>query len=80
MISCILILLILNKTETNQIRLTLTNLVSLYQDVHGKKVYIAAQGPLPHTVVDFWRMLWESRVEVVIMACNEYEGGKVFEI
>ncbi|XP_033647839.1 uncharacterized protein LOC117307256 isoform X1 [Asterias rubens] len=45
-------------------------------DVHGKKVYIAAQGPLPHTVVDFWRMLWESGVEVVIMACNEYEGGK----
>ncbi|XP_022082477.1 uncharacterized protein LOC110974871 isoform X2 [Acanthaster planci] len=44
--------------------------------VNGKNVYVAAQGPLPHTVNDFWRLLWETGVEVVIMACNEYESGK----
>ncbi|XP_071817069.1 uncharacterized protein [Apostichopus japonicus] len=38
--------------------------------------YIAAQGPLPTTVNDFWRLLWESGSNVIIMACNEYEMGK----
>ena len=37
---------------------------------------IAAQGPLPQTVVDFWRMLWSHNIKVVVMAANEYEGGK----
>lgn len=37
---------------------------------------IAAQGPLPNTVVDFWRMLWSHNIKVVIMAAREIEGGK----
>lgn len=38
--------------------------------------YIASQGPLPNTVVDFWRMIWECEIKIVIMACNERESGK----
>ena len=46
------------------------------QDPSDKVAYIAAQGPLPHTVNDFWDMLWGCNVEVVIMVCNEIELGK----
>jgi protein tyrosine phosphatase len=28
--------------------------------------FIAAQDPLPHTVVDFWRMTWEYRITLII--------------
>ena len=41
---------------------------------NDKTNYIAAQGPLPNTVKDFWRMLWENKSKVVLMACSEYEG------
>nr|CAB3265278.1 tyrosine-protein phosphatase non-receptor type 12-like [Phallusia mammillata] len=38
--------------------------------------YIASQGPLPHTVNDFWRMLWQYNVKIIIMVCREIELGK----
>ena len=34
------------------------------------------QGPLPHTVNDWWRMVVECEVQVIVMACNEQEAGK----
>ncbi|KAG8232560.1 hypothetical protein J437_LFUL008698, partial [Ladona fulva] len=42
----------------------------------GSPAYIASQGPLPHTVNDFWRMVVECEVQVIVMACNEEESGK----
>ncbi|XP_068015532.1 tyrosine-protein phosphatase non-receptor type 22 isoform X1 [Melanerpes formicivorus] len=44
--------------------------------VYGPRAYIATQGPLPTTVTDFWRMIWEYKVLVVVMACMEFEMGK----
>jgi len=42
----------------------------------GSNAYIASQGPLPHTVNDWWRMVDECEVQVIVMACNEQEAGK----
>ncbi|XP_006728527.1 tyrosine-protein phosphatase non-receptor type 22 [Leptonychotes weddellii] len=44
--------------------------------VYGPKGYIATQGPLSTTVLDFWRMIWEYSVLIIVMACMEFEMGK----
>ena len=49
---------------------------SYIKGASGSNAYIACQGPLPHTVNDFWRLVVETEVQVIVMACNEQEGGK----
>ncbi|KAJ1733008.1 tyrosine protein phosphatase 1 [Coemansia biformis] len=38
--------------------------------------YIATQGPLPHSVADFWRMVWEQRVPAIVMLARTHEAGR----
>ncbi|KHN75199.1 Tyrosine-protein phosphatase Lar-like [Toxocara canis] len=38
--------------------------------------YIATQGPLPHTVNDFWRMIWENESSIVVMMIKTREMGR----
>ncbi|KAM4736860.1 tyrosine-protein phosphatase non-receptor type 22 [Anableps anableps] len=49
---------------------------SFIKGVSGSRAYIATQGPLPHTVVDFLRMIWEYDIKVIVMSCREFEMGK----
>ncbi|XP_060561184.1 receptor-type tyrosine-protein phosphatase N2-like isoform X2 [Ruditapes philippinarum] len=38
--------------------------------------YVATQGPLPHTVADFWQMVWEQGSVVIVMLTKLTENGE----
>ncbi|XP_019489479.1 PREDICTED: phosphatidylinositol phosphatase PTPRQ, partial [Hipposideros armiger] len=39
--------------------------------------FIATQGPLPGTVGDFWRMVWETRTKTLVMLTQCFEKGRI---
>lgn len=39
--------------------------------------YIATQGPMPHTVNDFWLMVWKERSSIIVMITKLKEKMKV---
>ncbi|CZT42185.1 related to protein-tyrosine-phosphatase [Rhynchosporium secalis] len=41
------------------------------------KQYIASQGPLPATFEDFWSVIWDQDVRVIVMLTAESEGGQL---
>lgn len=42
-----------------------------------EKVYIATQGPMPNTVADFWEMVWQEEVCLIVMLTQLREGKEV---
>ncbi|XP_060762519.1 receptor-type tyrosine-protein phosphatase F isoform X3 [Neoarius graeffei] len=49
-----------------------------YIDGYRKQnAYIATQGPLPETLSDFWRMVWEQRTNTIIMMTRLEEKSRV---
>ncbi|XP_038143622.1 receptor-type tyrosine-protein phosphatase F-like isoform X16 [Cyprinodon tularosa] len=49
-----------------------------YIDGYRKQnAYIATQGPLPETLSDFWRMVWEQRANTIVMMTRLEEKSRV---
>lgn len=42
-----------------------------------RRAFIATQAPIPDTIPDFWRMIWEQESSTVVMLSKETESGKV---
>lgn len=40
------------------------------------KTYIATQGCLQSTIIDFWNMIWQENTRVIVMTTKEIERGK----
>ncbi|NXF01737.1 PTPRJ phosphatase, partial [Smithornis capensis] len=43
---------------------------------NSKKAFIAAQGPLPNTIDDFWQMIWEKNIYSVVMLTKCVEQAR----
>ncbi|KAI6010170.1 hypothetical protein EDC04DRAFT_809811 [Pisolithus marmoratus] len=50
---------------------------SYVQPLGTRKMYIATQGPLPATFLDFWTLVWEQNVHVIVMLTREVENAMV---
>ena len=40
-------------------------------------MYTLTPGPIPRTVVDFWRLIWQERPPIIVMLTNLKEGNKI---
>ncbi|XP_063279150.1 uncharacterized protein LOC134564302 isoform X3 [Prinia subflava] len=49
-----------------------------YVDTYrSPRFFIAAQGPLAETVVDFWHMVWQEKTSVIVMLTGLMEQNKI---
>ncbi|KAK2181826.1 hypothetical protein NP493_380g01015 [Ridgeia piscesae] len=46
------------------------------QGYNSKREYAVVQGPLPATVNDFWRLVWEQKARAIVMLTKCVEMGK----
>ncbi|XP_029980249.1 protein tyrosine phosphatase receptor type Na [Sphaeramia orbicularis] len=64
------------KTELNSAKQDYINASIIFDHDPRQPAYIATQGPLPHTVADFWQMVWENGCTVIVMMTALVEDGE----
>ncbi|XP_031714544.1 protein tyrosine phosphatase receptor type Na [Anarrhichthys ocellatus] len=63
------------KTEVNSNKQDYINASIIVDHDPRQPAYIATQGPLAHTVADFWQMVWENGCTVIVMMTALVEDG-----
>ncbi|XP_016304624.1 receptor-type tyrosine-protein phosphatase-like N [Sinocyclocheilus anshuiensis] len=64
------------KAEINPSRTDYINASTIIEHDPRMPAYIATQGPLSHTISDFWQMVWESGCTVIVMMTALVEEGE----
>uniref|UniRef100_A0AAY4CFX7 Uncharacterized protein n=1 Tax=Denticeps clupeoides TaxID=299321 RepID=A0AAY4CFX7_9TELE len=64
------------KAENNPSREDYINASTIIDHDPRMPAYIATQGPLPHTISDFWQMVWENGSTVIVMITALVEDGE----
>ncbi|XP_052005066.1 receptor-type tyrosine-protein phosphatase-like N [Xyrauchen texanus] len=64
------------KAETNPSKEDYINASTIIDHDPRLPAYIATQGPLAHTIADFWQMVWENGCTVIVMMTALVEDGE----
>ncbi|KAM8934820.1 receptor-type tyrosine-protein phosphatase-like N [Pelodytes ibericus] len=63
------------RTDTNPSHNDYINASPIIEHDPRMPAYIATQGPLSHTIADFWQMVWENGCTVIVMLSPLVEDG-----
>ncbi|KAM4697477.1 receptor-type tyrosine-protein phosphatase-like N isoform 2-T2 [Rhinophrynus dorsalis] len=63
------------RSDTNPSRSDYINASPIIEHDPRMPAYIATQGPLSHTIADFWQMVWENGCTVIVMLSPLVEDG-----
>ncbi|XP_040057336.2 protein tyrosine phosphatase receptor type Na [Gasterosteus aculeatus] len=64
------------KSDVNHSKQDYINASIIFDHDPRQPAYIATQGPLAHTVADFWQMVWENGCTVIVMMTALVEDGE----
>ncbi|PWA15949.1 hypothetical protein CCH79_00020058 [Gambusia affinis] len=64
------------KADSSPSRSDYVNASTIIEHDPRMPAYIATQGPLPHTISDFWQMVWENGCTVIVMMTALVEDGE----
>ncbi|XP_066543989.1 receptor-type tyrosine-protein phosphatase-like N isoform X2 [Amia ocellicauda] len=64
------------KADINPSRTDYINASTIIEHDPRMPAYIATQGPLSHTIADFWQMVWENGCTVIVMMSALVEDGE----
>ncbi|XP_038158199.1 receptor-type tyrosine-protein phosphatase-like N isoform X2 [Cyprinodon tularosa] len=64
------------KADSNPSRSDYINASTIIEHDPRMPAYIATQGPLSHTISDFWQMVWENGCTVIVMMTALVEDGE----